>query len=245
MDKTIRADKLLSSLGLASRRGIELFLNTNSVTADGKKITEHGQRINKKSEIKVNGHALKRVHKVYFLLNKPKGVVSTAADEFGRKNVVKLIKTTERIFPVGRLDKDTHGLLILTNDGELTNMLIHPKYHIGKTYQLTIKGQLNPPQKEKLENGVELEDGMTQPAKLNIIQRRKNATVVDLTIFEGKKRQIRRMCEALNLPLIDLQRIRFGKLDLGDLKVGEYRDLTSREVEALRELTIIKKPENT
>jgi len=235
--KTIRIDKLLSSLGLSSRRGVEKFIKFNAITADGKKILEHGQRVHIKSEIKINGKILKRPHRVYFLLNKPKGVVSTASDEFGRKNVVSLIKTSERIYPVGRLDKDTHGLLILTNDGELTNMLIHPKYHIGKTYQLTIKGPLNPPQKEKLEKGVELEDGMTQEARVNIVQRRKDATVIELTIFEGKKRQVRRMCEALNLNLVDLQRIRFGKLDLGSLKVGEYRELTHKELEELRKLT--------
>jgi len=235
--QTIRADKLLSSLGISSRRGIQVYLTNNSITANGKRIIEHGERIDTKAEIKINGALLKRPHKVYYLLNKPKGIVSTSADEFGRKNVVSLIKTHERIYPVGRLDRDTHGLLILTNDGELTNNLIHPKYHIGKIYQLTIKAQVNPPQIEKLENGIELEDGMTQKAKVNIIQRRKDATIVELTIFEGKKRQIRRMCEALNLPLVDLQRVKFGPLELGNIKVGEYRELTGREVEKLRELT--------
>lgn len=235
--QTIRADKLLSSLGLCSRRGVEVYLKNNSITADGKRITQHGERINAKSIIKVNGHELKKPHKVYFLINKPKGVVSTAKDEFGRKNVVSLIKSKERIFPIGRLDRDTHGLLLLTNDGELTNKLIHPKYHIRKIYQLIIKAQINHPQIEKLENGVELEDGITQKAKVNIIQRRKDATVIELTIFEGKKRQIRRMCEALNLPLVDLQRIKFGNLELGNLKTGEYRELTGREVETLKDLT--------
>lgn len=235
--QTIRADKLLSSLGLSSRRGIQVYLTNNSITADGKRILEHGERVNIKAVIKINGSLLKKPHKVYYLLNKPKGIVSTSADEFGRKNVVSLIKTTERIYPVGRLDRDTHGLLILTNDGDLTNNLIHPRYHIGKIYLLTIKGQVNPPQILKLENGIELEDGITQPARVVIVQRRKDATIVELTIFEGKKRQIRRMCEALKLQLVDLQRIRFGNLELGSLKIGEYRDLTGREVEKLRELT--------
>lgn len=234
--KTVRADKLLSSLGLASRRGVENFLNHNLVTADGKRIEEHGQRVHIKSEIAVNGKALKRPHKVYYLLNKPKGVVSTAKDEFGRKNVISLIKTKERIFPIGRLDRDTHGLLILTNDGELTNMLIHPRYHIGKTYQLTISAPVNPPQLEKMEKGVQLEDGMTQPAKVSIIQRRKDATILEVMIFEGRKRQVRRMCEALNFPLVDLERIRFGTLTLGDLKPGEYRELSGKEVESLKAL---------
>ena len=233
---TIRADKLLSTIGLSSRRGIQVYLTQNSITADGKRITEHGERISSKAEIKINGSILKRPKKVYFLLNKPKGIVSTSADEFGRKNVVSLIKSTERIYPVGRLDRDTHGLLILTNDGELTNNLIHPRYHIGKVYQLTIKGQVHPPQLEKLEKGVELEDGVTREARVSVIQRRKDATILELTIFEGKKRQIRRMCEALKLPLVDLERIRFGSIELGNLKSGEYRELTGREVENLKKL---------
>lgn len=234
--KTIRADKLLSSLGLASRRGVEQFIKSNLVTADGVKIIEHGQRVNVKAEIKVHGKALTKPKKVYFLINKPKGIVSTASDEFGRKNVVSLVKTTERIFPVGRLDRDTHGLLLLTNDGELTNMLIHPKYHIGKTYLLKIKGPVAPNQVEKLSNGVELEDGVTAKAQVNVLQRRKDGTIVEMTIYEGKKRQIRRMCEAVKLPLVDLQRVKFGNLELGELKPGEYRALSGKEVESLKKL---------
>ena len=234
--KTIRADKLLSSLGVASRRGIEAFLKHSSITANGVKITEHGQRIPIKSVIKINGQELSKPKKVYFLINKPKGIVSTASDEFGRKNVVSLIKTKERIFPIGRLDRDTHGLLILTNDGELTNMLIHPRYHIPKTYLLKIKTPINPPQIEKFEKGVTLEDGVTSPAKIAVLQRRKDATILEVVLYEGKKRQIRRMCEALNLPLADLERIKFGNITLDGLKEGEYRAMTGIEVEKLRRL---------
>lgn len=236
MDKTIRADKLLSSLGLCSRRSVEQFIKSHNVTANNIKITEHGQRVPIKSEIKINGQPLKKTKKVYFLLNKPKGVVSTASDEFGRKNVVSLIKTDARIFPVGRLDRDTHGLLILTNDGELTNMLIHPRYHIGKTYLLAIKGQVTAEHLDRLENGIELEDGITQKAKVSVLQRRKDATILELTIYEGKKRQIRRMCEALKLNLVDLERIRFGTLTLENLKVGEYREISGKEIESLKKL---------
>jgi pseudouridine synthase len=125
---------------------------------------------------------------------------------------------------------------MLTNDGELTNMLIHPRYHLGKTYILKIKGQVMPNHIQKFEEGVELEDGMTQPAKITILQRRKDATIVELTIYEGKKRQIRRMCDALNLALVDLERIRFGNLTLEGLRIGEYREITGRELEKLRQL---------
>lgn len=234
--KTIRADKLLSSLGLSSRRGIENFLKKNKVEANGVKITQHGQRIPLKHTIKLNGKEIKKPKKVYFLLNKPKGVVSTASDEYGRKNVVNLIKTDERIFPIGRLDRDTHGLLILTNDGELTNLLTHPKYHVQKVYVLKIKGPVLNDQIQELEAGIELEDGITQPANLKILQKRKDGTFLEMTIFEGRKRQIRRMCEAINLNLLDLQRIRFGNLELEDLKPGEYRQLSGKEIEKLRRL---------
>ncbi len=236
--KTIRADKLLSSLGVASRRGIEAFLKHSSITANGVKITEHGQRIPMKSVIKINGQELSKPKRVYFLINKPKGIVSTASDEFGRKNVVSLIKTKERIFPIGRLDRDTHGLLILTNDGELTNMLIHPRYHIPKTYQLKIKAPVNPSHLEKFENGITLEDGITSPTKVAVIQRRKDATILEVVLYEGKKRQIRRMCEALKLPLADLERIKFGNITLDGLKEGEYRNLSGIEIEKLRKLCI-------
>lgn len=235
-NQTIRADKLLSSLGLASRRNVEQFIKNNKVTASGVKILEHGQRVNIKAEIKVNGSPLKKTKKVYFLLNKPKGIISTSSDEFGRRNVVSLIKTEARIFPVGRLDRDTHGLLILTNDGELTNKLIHPKFHIGKTYQLAIKNSVSQQQIEKMETGVELEDGMTAPAKVNVVQKRKDATIIELTIFEGKKRQIRRMCDAVKLNLVDLERIKFGTLTLDDLKPGEYRELSGKEIEKLEQM---------
>lgn len=238
---TIRADKLLSSLGLVSRRGVEKFIKQNTVTADGEKILLHGQRISKHAEIKVNGRMLRKPKKVYFLLNKPKGVVSTASDEFGRKNVVSLIKTSERIFPVGRLDRNTHGLLLLTNDGELTNKLIHPKFHIGKTYKLKIKGLVEKEKLENLEKGVELDDGKTQPANVKLLQSGKSGTVIEVTIFEGKKRQIRRMCEALNLNLIDLQRVRFGNLILGNLKAGESRMASHSDIESLKKL-ISKQP---
>ena len=236
MKQTIRADKLLSSLGLASRRGVVDFIKYNNISADGVRINEHGDRVSVRSVITVNGKELKKPKKVYVIINKPKGIISTLKDEKGRRTVVSLIKMPERLYPVGRLDQNTHGLLLLTNDGELTNKLIHPRYHIGKTYQLIIKGQIFQPQIAKLENGVMLEDGMTGKASCSIIQRKKDSTIMELTIYEGKKRQIRRMCEAINLPLLDLQRIKFGNINLGDLKIGDYRELTGREVEDLQKL---------
>ncbi len=238
--ETIRADKLLSSLGIASRRSIEKFVSSNAVMANDVRIKEHGQRIPKNASITINGKKLIKPKKVYFLLNKPKGIVSTSSDEFNRRNVVSLIKTDERIFPIGRLDRDTHGLLILTNDGELTNMLIHPRYHVPKTYLLKIKGQVTNDHLESLTNGVELDDGVTAKAKATVLQRRKDGTIVELTIFEGRKRQIRRMCDALNLTLLDLERIKLGTLDITGIKLGEYRELSGKEIEDLRRKSLNK-----
>lgn len=231
---TIRADKYLSSLGVASRRNIEMFLKKNNISANGKRIMEHGERIPLKSNIIINGKKLYRPLKVYFMLNKPKDYISTVSDEYGRKNVLSLIKTKERIFPIGRLDKDTHGLLLLTNDGELTNLLIHPRYHILKVYQLTIKGTPTEQQLDRFKNGVELEDGKTLPANLQIVYKETGKTVLKAGLFEGRKRQIRRMCETLGIQLFDLQRIEFGPLELGNLKLGEYRTLTAKEVQLLK-----------
>lgn len=234
-DTTIRIDKYLSSLGAASRRGIESFLRSNLVLVDGMRVTEHGTRVDpQNSKITINSRPLTIPKKVYFMLNKPKGIITTVSDELGRKNVISFIKTHERIFPIGRLDKDTHGLLLLTNDGELTNKLIHPRYHIDKTYRLHIKGTVLKNQLDTLKNGVKLEDGKTLPAVVKFVEKVNNTTVLDITIRQGKKRQIRRMCEALNLSLTDLQRIQFGPLKLGDLKIGEYRVLTHHEIQLLK-----------
>ena len=231
---TIRADKYLSSLGIASRRNIQIFLKKNNISANGKRILEHGERMPLNSIITINGKKPYRPKKVYFMLNKPKDYISTVSDEFGRKNVLSLINSKERIFPIGRLDKDTHGLLLLTNDGELTNLLIHPRYHILKVYELTIKGSPDETQLERFRNGVELDDGKTLPANIQILYKKTGKTVLKVGLYEGRKRQIRRMCEALGMHLLDLQRIEFGPLELGNLKLGEHRTLTSKEVQLLR-----------
>lgn len=234
--KTVRADKLLSSLGLVSRRGVEEFIKKHKVTVGNVRLKEHGQRVPAKAKIQINGKEIGKPKKVYYLLNKPKGIVSTSSDEFGRRNVVDLIDEKERIFPVGRLDRDTHGIIILTNDGELTNKLIHPKYHVGKIYLLKVNGIPTKIQLEQLEKGVELEDGVTAPAHAKILQKKKDGTFIEMKIFEGRKRQIRRMCQAVGLKLLDLQRIQFGNLGLGDLKICEYRMIESNEIEKLKKL---------
>lgn len=230
-DQTVRLNKYLANLGIASRRDIKHFLKQQSVTVNGQRIKESGYRIDpKQDDIRLNGEKIKKPELVYFLLNKPKGVVSTTADELGRKNVTSLIPTKERIYPVGRLDKDTTGLLLVTNDGELTNHLTHPRFHVDKVYRLKISGVITNVQLHALRNGVLLNDGITQPAQVTVLSN----NIIEITIHEGRNRQIRRMCETVGIKLLELQRIKFGSLSLKDLSVGQFRKLTPAEIESLR-----------
>lgn len=235
---TTRLDKFLANNGYASRRGIKLFLKTNNVTVNGNRVRESGERIDlDKDDVRINNQKIKREGFVYYLLNKPKGVVSTSADEFNRKNVVDLIDTNVRVYPVGRLDKDTHGLILLTNDGELTHKLTHPKFHVPKTYLLKIEGGVSEGKLNKLREGIILSDGLTSPAKVKVIKETPNTTEIEMEIYEGRYRQIRRMCEAIHLNLIDLQRIKFGPIKIDKLKLEHYRELTKKEVESLKSST--------
>lgn len=234
-DTTVRLNKYLANLGIASRRDIKFFLKQQTVTVNGQRVKESGFRIDpKKDNIRVNGEKIKAPELVYLLINKPKGVVSTTADEYGRKNVISLIPTKERIYPVGRLDKDTTGLLILTNDGELTNILTHPKFHVNKVYHLLISGSISQEQLHALRNGVLLDDGITAPAKVSVVKSNRNTTLIEMTIHEGRNRQIRRMCETVGVTLLELQRIKFGSISLGNLAEGKFRELSKSEIASLR-----------
>jgi 23S rRNA pseudouridine2605 synthase len=226
-DTTIRLNKYLAKLGIASRRDIKTLLKQQIVTVNGQRVKESGFRIDhKKDDIRLNGNKIKPPKLVYYLLNKPKGIVSTTADEYGRKNVISLVPTKERIYPVGRLDKDTSGLIILTNDGELTNLLIHPRFHVDKVYRLRITGEITKEQLHALRNGVLLDDGITAPAHVSVLKN----NIIEMTIHEGRNRQIRRMCETVGIKLLELQRIKFGPLSLGNLSSGKFRELTKREI---------------
>lgn len=234
--QTIRLDKYLSNRGFTSRRNIKKFLKENTVTIDGNRIRESGFRFNTQtSQILINNKKPNHSELVYFILHKPLGVISTASDEFGRENVVSLIKTKIRVYPVGRLDKDTSGLIILTNDGELTHKLTHPKYHVPKVYRLLIGGKLTPHQKKMFTQGVMLSDGITNPTQLKIIKESHESSLLEAILHEGRYRQIRRMCEKLGITLLSLERIKFGEITLSGLKTGEYRELTKKEIESLRE----------
>ncbi len=237
MEITQRLNKYLANLGICSRRNVEKFLQEHTVTVDGRQVFEPGIRIDpQKNDIRLDGKIIRRPQFVYYLLNKPKNVVSTTADEYGRKNIISLIPTKERIYPIGRLDKDTTGLILLTNDGELTNQLIHPKYHVDKVYRLTIQERADTAQLRALRNGVLLEDGITSPAKVTVVKEMQSGSFLKMTIHEGKNRQIRRMCETVGITLLELQRISFGPIDLGKVKIGEYRFLTKNEISTLKKL---------
>ncbi|MGH7203493.1 MAG: pseudouridine synthase [Candidatus Levyibacteriota bacterium] len=236
-ETTIRVNKYLANLGICSRREVKQLLKQQTFTVNGEKIKEAGTRINPYTDtLMLNGKKLKPPQLVYYVINKPKGVISTTADEFGRKNVLSLIPTKERIYSVGRLDKDTTGLLLLTNDGELTNQLIHPKYHVDKTYTLSITGRVEKEQLQALRHGVLLEDGITYPAEVKIIKENNRQSLLEMIIHEGRNRQIRRMCETVGVKLKELKRIKFGPLNL-DVKEGRFRELTKKEIMLLKKMS--------
>lgn len=235
INQTQRLDKFLANNGIASRRGIKQFLKNENVTVNGKRIRESGTRIEpEQDDIRINNKKIKKASAVYFLLNKPKGIISTSSDEYDRTNVTDLIDTPHRIYPVGRLDKDTHGLILLTNDGELTHKSTHPKFHVPKKYLLTINGNVSEEKMNKLRNGIILSDGITLPAKVKLVKQKEKITYLEMEIYEGRYRQIRRMCQAIFLELTDLKRIQFGPIKIGSLKEGDYRALTPNEIEQLK-----------
>jgi 23S rRNA pseudouridine2605 synthase len=231
---TIRIDKFLANMGVTSRRNVPIFLQQNMVTVNGKKVLEHGERIDPKKDVLINGAALSKPKTMYIALHKPLGIISTAKDELGRDTVVSMVDAKERLYPVGRLDKNTTGLLLLTNDGDLANKLSHPRYHTPKTYQLVISGKISANTLRRMRDGVMLEDGMTAPATIESVKTMNNETILHVVLFEGKKRQIRRMCEVLHLELVALKRIAIGNLLLGNLKEGSFRNLTSEEISELK-----------
>ncbi len=232
-----RLQKVIAQSGIASRRKAEQYILDGRVCVNHEVVTELGTKVKRGDVIEVDGKQIVRENKIYYVMNKPKKTICTAEDEFGRSTVISLIPCEERLFTVGRLDYDTSGLLILTNDGEFANLLIHPRYHIPKTYNLTINGMLTPPQINEIKKGIVLDDGIkTMPAKIRITENdpKKNQMSFDLTIYEGKNRQIKRMMEALGYEVRRLHRKQLGFLICSDLKQGEYRRLKPFEVKQLR-----------
>jgi 23S rRNA pseudouridine2605 synthase len=230
----MRLAKFLAHAGIASRRRAEDLVRAGRVSVGGITVRDPARDVDEQSGVQVDGRAVAGAepHEVW-ALNKPTGVVSTAKDTHGRRTVLDLLPRSEhRLYPVGRLDADTTGLILLTNDGALANRLMHPSFEVPKTYRVKVA---RPPVREgalhALRKGVELDDGMTAPA----LVRRLHADELDITIHEGRKRQVRRMCEAVGHPVVQLTRTAFGPLSLGALKPGDSRRLHAREVQALRD----------
>jgi 23S rRNA pseudouridine2605 synthase len=227
----MRLAKYLAHAGVASRRAAERIVADGRVAVDGATVRDPARDVDDSHAVLVDGRPVQTVQTVVYALNKPAAVVSTARDPQGRRTVVDLVEAGERLYPVGRLDADTTGLILLTNDGALAHRLTHPSFEVPRTYRATVG---HPPVREPalraLREGVELEDGRTAPAAV----RRLAANRLELTIHEGRKRQVRRMCEAVGHPVKQLERVAFGPLRLGGLEPGEHRRLTSAEVERLR-----------
>ncbi len=239
-----RLQKVIAQAGVASRRKAEEMIAQGRVEVNGEIIREMGYKVKKGDFICVDGNPIEKENKVYYLMNKPKKTICSNNDEHSRTQVVDLIPCKERIFTIGRLDYDTSGLILLTNDGEFANILVHPRYHIPKTYNLTINGILSVADIKQIESGIILDDGIkTLPAKLKMIEKdiEKKQCSFDLTIKEGRNRQIKRMMEALGYKVTRLHRTQLAFLKCSDLKQGEYRVLKPFEVQQLKMLANLGK----
>ena len=227
-----RLQKIIASSGYCSRRKAEELIKKGVVFVDGQKVTELGMKVENTNQIVVEGHLLSAESKEYYLLYKPSGVVTTTNDEKNRKTVVELIKTDKRIYPVGRLDYDTTGVLLLTNDGEFANILMHPSNKIDKVYLAQINGILAKNEISALRSGVLVDGRRTAPAKVKIKQYSKssNLSLIEITIHEGKNHQVKKMFEAVNHKVVKLKREQLGFFTLDNLKSGEYRRLTIKEI---------------
>jgi len=226
----------MAHAGIASRRKSEDIISEGKVKVNGKTVTEMGIKIDPEVDIvEVDGKVIDRENKIYLILNKPTGYVTTVSDPRGRKTVVDLIENvSKRIYPVGRLDYDSSGLLLMTNDGDLTYILTHPSYEINKTYRVKISGIADRSELYLLEKGVVLKDGITAPATIKNIKYDKEDTLFDITIHEGKNREIRRMCKKIGYNVIGLKRIALFNLKLGNLQTGSYRYLKREELSNLK-----------
>lgn len=232
-----RLQKFLANAGIASRRKCEELILQGKVSVNGEVVQELGKKINPDvDKVTFCGKPVQNnENMIYILLNKPIGYVTTAKDQFNRDTVLNLVKVKERIVPVGRLDMYTSGALILTNDGDFIYKVTHPKHEITKTYTVTLKGKIENDAVEKLRQGVEIEDYITRPAKVRIlkIDEEKNQSRLEITIHEGKNRQVRKMCEAVGSKVLALHRSKIGEIEVKDLKIGTWRYLKDYEIKKL------------
>lgn len=238
-DNKVRLQKHLSTCGVASRRKAEELIAAGKVKVNGH-IAALGDKVDsKRDKVTVRGKTVVAVkEKVYIMLHKPRGYVTTMNDELGRKNVADLVKDVGvKVFPVGRLDRNSEGLLIMTNDGELSNILTHPSSHVNKTYRVTVGGKVDDETVEKLSSGIDLDGRKTLPCDVFVIERKSDRTVLVFVIHEGRNRQIRRMCEAVGLEVLRLKRTEIAGVKLGMLPRGSWRDLNERELTRLMNIS--------
>lgn len=234
-ENKIRLQKYLAQAGVASRRKSEELIEMGVVRVNNR-TAKIGDSIDpKKDTVTVRG---KRVqlsgNKYYLLVNKPRGYVTTTDDDLGRKDVTELVTDIkERIYPVGRLDRDSEGALIMTNDGDFANILMHPSHQISKTYRVTVRSSVTKEHQEAMQNGIEIDGKMTAPAEVFIVEKSEKRSVMEIVLYEGRNRQIRRMCEALGLEVARLKRVAVGCVKLENLPVGKYRELTQSEINSL------------
>jgi 23S rRNA pseudouridine2605 synthase len=236
-----RLHKILAQAGLGSRRKCETLISSGHISVDGKRVTKMGQLVDPiKNKILCDGVPLKKQKKIYYLLNKPKGYVCTNAKTSEHFRTIDLLKHIEqRIYTVGRLDKDSEGLIILTNDGELANLLSHPRYGIEKTYRVEVRGRITNDAIRSLKRGIWISAGKASPTSIKVIRRRHTSSTLEIILREGKNREIRRILAKVRHPVISLKRIKIGHLtDDHTLKIGRYRHLRKTEIERLSSLTI-------
>lgn len=233
-----RLQKYMAHCGIASRRKCEELILSGKVSVNDCIVKELGTKVNpERDRIVVDGVLIKpEERKLYIALNKPEGYVTTVKDERNRPIVLDLIQVEERIYPIGRLDYNTSGLLLLTNDGDVYNRVIHPRQIINKVYIAKVRGNLDSDKIKKFRIGIDIGDYITAPAEIEVLSSDKNSSMVKITIHEGKNRQIRRMCEKVGNPVITLKRIRVGNIQLGELPLGSWRYLNKEEIDYLKNL---------
>ena len=234
-----RLQKYLSECGVASRRKSEELISNGKVKVNGKIVKELGYKVNEKDDVYVDDVLIQKQEKLYYLLYKPEKIICSVKDEKGRMTVIDLINIKEKIFPVGRLDYDTSGLLLLTNDGELSNKLMHPSSDVEKVYYVKIDGILTLEETKKIEKGVILEGKKTKKAKIKIkqIDKKNNKSYVEITISEGRNHEVKNIFDLFNHKVLKLKRIKYAFLDLKNMKIGEYRKLTIKEIKQLYNIT--------
>jgi 23S rRNA pseudouridine2605 synthase len=232
-----RLHKFMARCGVASRRKCEEIVSFGRVKVNGEIVNSIIMVDDEVDIVELDGSVIKpEEKKVYIIINKPIDIITSAKDQFNRKTVIDLIDVKERIFPVGRLDYDTSGILLLTNDGDVTYKMSHPSHEIDKVYVAEVIGKFTDKEIYEFQSGLQIEDYVTSPSTISILWEERDVSVVEITIHEGRNRQVRKMCEKIGHPVLRLKRTKFGKLEIGDLKMGDWRYLTEEEIDYLKSM---------